>query len=149
MKRRATTIAAALAAVLFLSPATAAQEAGEIPYETFTLDNGLEVILSEDHSTPIVTVDLWYDVGSSDEREGRFGFAHLFEHMMFQGSEHVGKAEYFDYIESVGGSLNGSTSEDRVRGRTTCASGSPMRQLNSTTFGPSSVSMRPAYRKPR
>ncbi len=112
--KRSGTLGAALAAALLLPAATAAQEAGEIPYETYTLDNGLEVILSEDHSTPIVTVDLWYDVGSSDEREGRFGFAHLFEHMMFQGSEHVGKAEYFDYIESVGGQLNGTTNEDRT-----------------------------------
>ncbi len=108
--------AAALAALLLAAPAgpAGAQEAGEISYESYTLDNGLQVILSEDHSTPIVTVDLWYGVGSSDEPEGRFGFAHLFEHMMFQGSEHVEKNEYFDYVESVGGNLNGSTSEDRT-----------------------------------
>lgn len=112
---RTRSVAAAVAALLLAAAGpAAAQEAGEVPYETFTLDNGLEVILSEDHSTPIVTVDLWYDVGSADEREGRFGFAHLFEHMMFQGSEHVGKAEYFDHVESVGGNLNGTTNEDRT-----------------------------------
>ena len=62
----------------------------EIPIETFTLPNGLRVVLSEDHTAPLVAVNLWYHVGSANERPGRTGFAHLFEHMLFQGSESVG-----------------------------------------------------------
>src|ERR687892_65203 len=69
-------------------------QSGRIPYDTFSLANGLKVIYSEDHSAPIVSVDLWYEVGSRNERTGRSGFAHLFEHMMFQGSAHVKKAEH-------------------------------------------------------
>ncbi|MBI4541776.1 MAG: insulinase family protein [Gemmatimonadetes bacterium] len=91
-----------------------AQNAGRINYETFTMPNGLRVVLSEDHSTPIVTVNVWYYVGSANERVGRSGFAHLFEHMMFQGSAHVGKAEHFKLIERAGGGLNGSTRTDRT-----------------------------------
>ncbi|MGA2255490.1 MAG: pitrilysin family protein, partial [Thermoguttaceae bacterium] len=75
--------------------------------------NGLDVILHEDHSTPIVGVNVWYHVGSKDERPGRTGFAHLFEHMMFQGSKHFDKV-YFGPIQSVGGRLNGSTAMDRT-----------------------------------
>ncbi len=71
-----------------LAPALAGQ-AGQISYEAFTLPNGLRVLYSEDHSTPIVSVDVWYNTGSRNERAGRSGFAHLFEHMMFEGSAHV------------------------------------------------------------
>jgi len=85
----------------------------DIPHEFYRLDNGLEVILHEDHSTPIAGVNIWYHVGSKNERPGRSGFAHLFEHMMFQGSAHQDR-EYFQPIQSVGGTLNGSTSEDRT-----------------------------------
>jgi zinc protease len=92
----------------------AAAEAGRIAYEQFTLPNGLRVIYSEDHSTPVVSVDVWYDVGSRNERIGRSGFAHLFEHMMFQGSAHVKKAEHFQLVQRAGGTLNGSTQEDRT-----------------------------------
>jgi Predicted Zn-dependent peptidases len=67
-----------------------------IPVETFHLDNGLFVTLSEDHTTPIVAVNLWYHVGSANEKTGRTGFAHLFEHMLFQGSAHVGSNEHFE-----------------------------------------------------
>ena len=67
----------------------------QIPIETYRLDNGLTVTLSEDHTAPIVAVNLWYHVGSANEREGLTGFAHLFEHMLFQGSEHVGTNEHF------------------------------------------------------
>ena len=85
-----------------------------IPIETFHLDNGLFVTLSEDHTAPIVAVNLWYHVGSANEREGRTGFAHLFEHMLFQGSAHVGSNEHFELIQRAGGTLNGSTWLERT-----------------------------------
>lgn len=85
-----------------------------IPVDTYRLPNGLLVTLSEDHSAPIVAVNLWYHVGSANEREGRTGFAHLFEHMLFQGSEHVGANEHFELIQRAGGTLNGSTWLDRT-----------------------------------
>ncbi len=94
-------------------PALRAQ-AGRISYEAFTLPNGLHVLYSEDHSTPIVSVDVWYNTGSRNERPGRSGFAHLFEHMMFEGSAHVKKGEHFQLISRAGGSENGSTAEDRT-----------------------------------
>lgn len=77
-----------------------------------TLKNGLRLIVSEDHSAPVASLAIVYDVGARDEQKGRSGFAHLFEHMMFQGSENVGKVEHFKYIENVGGSLNASTHAD-------------------------------------
>ena len=86
----------------------------QIPVDTYTLPNGLRVILSEDHATPVVAVNLWYHVGSANEREGRTGFAHLFEHMLFQGSEHVGANEHFELVQRAGGTLNGSTWLDRT-----------------------------------
>jgi len=92
----------------------AAQQVGRIAYETYTLPNGLTVVLSEDHTTPIVTVNVWYHVGSANERPHRSGFAHLFEHMMFQGSAHVKKSEHMQLVERAGGSMNGSTREDRT-----------------------------------
>jgi zinc protease len=82
--------------------------------EQFTLDNGLRVVLNEDHSVPVVSVAVYYDVGSRNEREGRTGFAHLFEHMMFQGSENVPKAAHFQYISNAGGTMNGTTSSERT-----------------------------------
>ena len=85
-----------------------------IPIETFELDNGLRVTLSEDHTAPIVAVNLWYHVGSANERPGRTGFAHLFEHMLFQGSAHVGANEHFELVQRAGGTLNGSTWLDRT-----------------------------------
>src|SRR5881628_2117664 len=105
-----------LFALVLLLPATlrAQTPAGRIPFEQFTLPNGLRVIYSEDHSTPIVTVDVWYEVGSRNERPGRSGFAHLFEHMMFQGSAHIKKTEHNKLIERAGGDFNGSTAEDRT-----------------------------------
>ncbi len=89
-------------------------QAGRISFDTFSLANGLRVITSEDHSTPVVAVDVWYSTGSRNERPGRSGFAHLFEHMMFQGSAHVKKAEHFQLVERAGGNENGSTQEDRT-----------------------------------
>jgi predicted Zn-dependent peptidase len=85
-----------------------------IPIETYELANGLRVTLSEDHTAPIVAVNLWYHVGSANEREGRTGFAHLFEHMLFQGSAHVGANEHFELVQRAGGTLNGSTWLDRT-----------------------------------
>jgi zinc protease len=86
----------------------------EVPLERHRLENGLRVILSPDDSAPIVAVNLWYDVGSKHEKPGRTGFAHLFEHMMFQGSAHVGKAEHFALVQQAGGTLNASTWLDRT-----------------------------------
>jgi zinc protease len=85
-----------------------------IPIETFRLPNGLFVTLSEDHTAPIVAVNLWYHVGSANEHPGRTGFAHLFEHMLFQGSADVAANEHFELIQRAGGTLNGSTWLDRT-----------------------------------
>jgi zinc protease len=82
--------------------------------EEYELGNGLRVVLNEDHSAPLVAINLWYHVGSKNERPGRTGFAHLFEHMLFSGSEHVGNNEHFRHIQSVGGVLNGTTFFDRT-----------------------------------
>lgn len=103
-------------AIVSLTVATsdAGKQAGHIDYETYQLDNGLRVILSVDKSVPVVAVNIWYHVGSAYEEEGRSGFAHLFEHMMFEGSENVGKAEHFQYVSRAGGNLNGSTTQDRT-----------------------------------
>jgi zinc protease len=86
----------------------------QIPIDTFRLPNGLFVTLSEDHTAPIVGVNLWYHVGSANERAGRTGFAHLFEHMLFQGSADVGANEHFELIQRAGGQLNGSTWLERT-----------------------------------
>jgi zinc protease len=83
-----------------------------IDFEKYTLENGLDVILHQDHSDPIVAVAIQYHVGSSREKPGKTGFAHLFEHMMFQQSEHVGQDEFFKKIQGAGGTLNGGTSPD-------------------------------------
>ncbi|MEP6568489.1 MAG: pitrilysin family protein [Acidobacteriota bacterium] len=84
------------------------------PIQQHTLANGLRVILCEDHAIPVVSVALYYDVGSRNEKVGRTGFAHLFEHMMFQGSENVPKAAHFQYIFNAGGTMNGTTSTERT-----------------------------------
>jgi len=86
----------------------------KVDFDEFDLENGLHVILHKDNSNPIVSVDIWYHVGSKDEDTNRTGFAHLFEHMMFQGSENVGKAEHFSYVQKAGGTVNGSTNQDRT-----------------------------------
>ena len=86
----------------------------EIPFERVTLENGLRVLLSRDAHAPVVAVNLWYNVGSKNERPGRTGFAHLFEHMMFQGSQNVPDTAHFAYIEKAGGTLNGTTWLDRT-----------------------------------
>jgi zinc protease len=86
----------------------------KIPIERHQLGNGLRVILSQDHSNPVVAVNLWYNVGSRNERPGRTGFAHLFEHMMFQGSANVPDTQHIAHIERAGGSMNGTTWLDRT-----------------------------------
>jgi zinc protease len=86
----------------------------DVPFEKYVLPNGLNVILHKDHSVPIVGVNLWYHVGSAREKPGKTGFAHLFEHMMFQGSEHVEKGDHFKFLQEAGGTLNGSTNTDRT-----------------------------------
>jgi len=87
----------------------------EIKYETFTLPNGLKVITHEDHRLPLVAVDLWYHVGPLNERPGRTGFAHLFEHMMFEGSEHVGEKAHIKFVQGAGATdVNGTTDFDRT-----------------------------------
>jgi len=86
----------------------------KVPYTRFVLPNGLNVILHEDHSTPLVSVNVWYHVGSGREKPGRTGFAHLFEHIMFEGSGHVAEGKFDEWLEAVGGDNNGSTTPDRT-----------------------------------
>ncbi len=95
-------------------PAQTAQTTGDFPFEAYHLDNGLHVILAPDDGSTAVAVNLWYAVGSRNERPGRSGFAHLFEHLMFQGSENVPEGAHFQLVERAGGSLNASITEDRT-----------------------------------
>jgi len=109
--------AAALVLAALASPAAAqapASGAIQVSYSEFTLPNGLRVILHEDHSVPMVTVNMWYHVGSAREKEKRTGFAHLFEHLMFMGSGHVKPGEFDEWLEAAGGDNNGSTENDRT-----------------------------------
>jgi len=97
------------------TPATAPLKVPNLKFEKYTLPNGLEVILREDHRLPLVAVDLWYHVGPVNEKAGRTGFAHLFEHMMFEGSEHVGEKAHIKYVEGAGATdINGTTDYDRT-----------------------------------
>jgi zinc protease len=102
-----------LLTTLAMAATAVAADLPEIPFEKYVLDNGLEVILHEDHTIPTVAVNVWYHVGSKNEKPGRTGFAHLFEHMMFQGSQHHDD-DYFAPLQRVGGQVNGSTNEDRT-----------------------------------
>src|SRR3954470_7399567 len=86
----------------------------ELSYTQFSLPNGLTVILHEDHSVPVISTNMWYHVGSAREKPGRTGFAHLFEHLMFMGSQHVKPGEFDDLLERSGGTNNGSTENDRT-----------------------------------
>ena len=96
-------------------PVTAAtSDILRITFEKYRLPNGLDVILSEDHRLPLVAVDVWYHAGPANEAAGRTGFAHLFEHVMFQGSRNVGKAEHIALIQAAGGTMNGTTWLDRT-----------------------------------
>ena len=95
--------------------AAAPSSAPTIRFEKYKLKNGLDVILSQDHRLPRVAVNLWYHVGPANERPGRTGFAHLFEHMMFQGSKHVGDDQHFKMLEGAGASdISGTTDFDRT-----------------------------------
>src|ERR1044072_3531797 len=85
-----------------------------VDFKETTLKNGLRVITVEDHSAPVIAVYITYNVGSRNERQGRTGFAHLFEHMMFKGSENVGSGEHFMLVFNNGGNMNGTTNEDRT-----------------------------------
>ena len=106
----------ATAPVAAQAPTTkpAASKSITIPLQEHKLKNGLQVILSEDHSAPTYSIAVTYNVGSRDEKRGRTGFAHLFEHMMFQGSEKVGKGEHFILVLNNGGGMNGTTNADRT-----------------------------------
>ena len=84
-----------------------------IDFEKYTLTNGLQVILHQDQALPITAVNLWYHVGSKDEDPGRTGFAHLFEHIMFEGSKNH-NTDFFEPLEKVGANINGSTTHDRT-----------------------------------
>ncbi|MCB0550366.1 MAG: insulinase family protein [Phaeodactylibacter sp.] len=101
-------------AALFLGPLAFGQATLQLPYQIHTLPNGLTVILHEDHSVPMVAVNVWYHVGSGYEKPGRTGFAHLFEHLMFEGSGNVAEGDFDNLLESVGGNNNGSTNTDRT-----------------------------------
>ncbi len=104
--------AVALFALLTLAPVDAAVRPPHLQYEMMTLSNGLTIVLSPDHSTPIVHVEVWYHVGSKDEKPGRTGFAHLFEHMMFKGSKNVDPEEHASMLASIGGQSNAYTNDD-------------------------------------
>jgi zinc protease len=111
----AAAVFAASSTALAQAKSAAAQAAAiNIPHETYKLPNGLTVILSEDHSVPRVAVDLWYHVGSKNEKPGRTGFAHMFEHVMFTGSLNVPYGHHDRFTEGVGGFNNGSTNNDRT-----------------------------------
>ncbi|HSC43646.1 MAG TPA: pitrilysin family protein, partial [Candidatus Binatia bacterium] len=97
-----------------MTPATQLNKSYAVDFKEFRLKNGLRVLLAEDHSAPTYSICVTYNVGSRDERPGRTGFAHLFEHMLFQGSENVGKGEHFILVQNNGGSANGTTNIDRT-----------------------------------
>src|SRR5262245_20687155 len=113
VKRGSIVLAVAAVAMMSLSP-SAAVRPPKLAYDLTTLPNGLTLILSEDHSTPIVHVNLAYHVGSKNERKGRTGFAHLFEHLMFKGSKNVGPEEHTSVIAGYGGQSNAYTTEDET-----------------------------------
>src|SRR5687767_8440826 len=103
-----------LAALIVLTTSAAAAQELRVPTETFKLGNGMTLVVHEDHSAPVATVNVWYHVGSGDEKFGRTGFAHLFEHLMFMGSEHAPYPEFDRRLEAAGSNNNGSTTEDRT-----------------------------------
>lgn len=104
----------ALLAALLLQAGPAPGPRLDVPFTQFTLPNGLHVILHEDHTVPLLTVNVWYHVGSAREKPGRTGFAHLFEHLMFMGSKHAKYGDFDQLLEAAGGTNNASTAEDRT-----------------------------------
>ena len=114
MKKTRTLILSLLAVPALWVSAKPSETAIEIPYTRFVLENGLTLLVHEDHKAPIVAVNVWYHVGSKNEKPGKTGFAHLFEHLMFNGSEHFND-DFFKATEKVGATdMNGTTSEDRT-----------------------------------
>jgi zinc protease len=113
MKATVALLLLALAAPCAAQTASAPKKI-EVPYTQFTLPDGLHVILHEDHTVPMVAVNVWYHVGSANERTGRTGFAHLFEHLMFMGSGHVKPGDFDNWLEAAGGDNNASTENDRT-----------------------------------
>ena len=111
---RSRVVLLAVAVALALVAPMAAQQPPTITFTETKLANGLRVIISEDHAAPVFSIAVHYNVGSRDERTGRTGFAHLFEHMMFKGSENVGPGEHFLLVFNDGGSMNGTTNKDRT-----------------------------------
>ncbi len=114
VRRVAAGVAGSVLAALLASPGAAQERAIRVPVEDFTLPNGLRVILHRDTTSPIIATNIWYHVGSAHERPARTGFAHLFEHIMFEGSKNVPEGAIDEWFEEVGGSPNGSTSNDRT-----------------------------------
>ncbi|NNE55209.1 MAG: insulinase family protein, partial [Flavobacteriales bacterium] len=100
--------------VLSFAISVVSAQSNRINFEEYDLDNGLHVILHEDHSTPIVAVTVMYHVGSKNEDPSRTGMAHFFEHLLFEGSENIGRGEFSRYIEDAGGTLNANTTNDRT-----------------------------------
>src|SRR5258708_35460420 len=109
---RAFIVATVIAAASFTP--SAAVRPPKLQYDISTLPNGLTLVLSEDHSTPIVHLQIWYHVGSKNEKKGRTGFAHLFEHLMFKGSKNVGPEEHTSMMTSLGGQSNAYTTDDET-----------------------------------
>src|SRR5579862_8753791 len=110
--RKAATAVLALPALVLCAQTT--PKPLQIPIEQYKLDNGLRVVMSVDHSAPTYGISITYNVGSHNEHAGRTGFAHLFEHMMFEGSQNVGKGEHMILVDNNGGDMNGNTTEDRT-----------------------------------
>jgi predicted Zn-dependent peptidase len=112
MRRLSIASGAVIALALAAGSAPAAESDFRIPFEQYKLKNGMRVVLSRDNAVPVVAVYMIYDVGARSEEMGRTGFAHLFEHMMFEGSANIKKGEHFKYVQANGGSMNGSTHPD-------------------------------------
>src|SRR6188472_1929011 len=112
--RRALAAAMVAAGVLLVPASQAAVRPPKLDYSMTTLPNGMNVVLLEDHSTPIVHLQMWYHVGSKNEKPGRTGFAHLFEHLMFKGSQNVEPEAHTSIVSSVGGQSNAYTTDDET-----------------------------------
>jgi len=117
--RRRWAIAASIAVLTTGAPVRAqtahvADPIPQVPVTKYTLSNGLTVLLSPDHSSQVAAVAVWYHVGSKNEKPGRTGFAHLFEHMMFTGTQHIPSGQHAKILESMGGEFNGTTDNDRT-----------------------------------
>src|SRR6266566_9570467 len=130
MKLHKTLLSATLLVALAGTAMAQAGRSMHVDLKETRLANGLRVITVEDHSAPVIAIDVCYNVGSRNERPGRTGFAHLFEHMMYKGSENVGTGEHFYLVFNNGGTMNGTTNEDR----TTYFEALPSNQLDLALF---------------